>query len=183
MRRLTVYIILLLQFSFWSEPVAQEQLHFIQSEFFDSFSRWILVYDDEQEGTVELKWPTRNDWTQWTIDVGEYYGTVKQVALNNPNHWQSKINGAIIDFRTTYPGELRHWSVRHQSINYKLYLPHPNQPENWTLESKSEYFDMFTSVEGDPRDWSFELSPDNTIPMELQISTIALILSVTTPNF
>ena len=182
MRRLIIYIFLI-QFSFLSKSFAQEQLHFIQSEFFDSFSRWIIVFDDEQEGTIELKWPTRNDWTQWMIDVGDMYGTVKQVALNNPNHWQAKINGAIIDFRTTYPGELRHWTVRYAGVHYKLYLPHPNQVENWTLESSDAFFDMFTTVEGDPRDWTFELSADNTIPVELQISTIALILSVTTPNF
>ena len=181
MKNLSNYLILLC-FMLCGTVKSQHNLHFIESHYSDSFSQWIIHFDDEGQGDIELKWPTRNDWSQWLIDVGEYYGSIRQTRATDPNHWQAKINGQIIDFRTTYPGDLTHWTIRYEGIHYKLYLPYKNQVENWTLETKGDYFDIYTSFEGDPRDWSFEELEDNLIPTELKLASITLVISVSTPN-
>jgi hypothetical protein len=181
MKKTSIYLIFL-YLLLSNVLIAQQDLHFIESRYSDSFSQWLLHFDEDEQGTVELKWPTRNDWSQWSIDVGDYYGTLKQARAKDPNHWQAKINGFIIDFRTTYPGDLTQWTIRYADHHYKLYLPYKNQVENWTLESTQDFFDVFTSFEGDPRDWSFEESKDSQIPTELKLASTVLIISLSTPN-
>ena len=180
MNRFSVFLILLV---YSHIGLSQSTLQFIQSSYFDSFTEWILYFDDNQEGIIEVKWPNSNDWTQWSIDVGDYYGTQRQLSQQNPNHWQAKILGKIIDFRTTYPGDFTKWNVRYESDQYRLFMPYTNQVEDWTLEKGDSYFDVFTTIKGDPRDWSFEESEDNSIPMELKLSSVALIISISTPNY
>lgn len=183
MRFLTSYTIVLIALCIIQNVHGQTNLYFIESQYDDSFSQWTIHFDEEEYGQIGLRWPLKNDWTQWSIDVGDYYGTLKQQRLNDPNHWQAKINSGIIDFRATFPGDLKQWTIKFQGSQYKLYMPYTNVIESWTLETKDHYFDIFTSFEGDPRDWSFEESIDNTIPLELKLASITLVLAITTPDF
>jgi len=159
----------------------QELLHGYHSYYDDTYRDWVVLFDEEGEGTIELKWPLKNDWTQWRVSIGDYNGFVKQRWSNAPGQWEAKINGYIIDIKTIFPRDYTSWRLKMDDTVIDLKMVHNNSVENWTMESKEEYLDIFTARLGDPRDWIIDDQLEE-IPIEMKIAAMVLCIYQSCPK-
>lgn len=161
---------------------AQDALLGFYSVYSDSFREWIVPFDEEGEGEIRLKWPLKNDWTQWEISIGEYYGNVKQRWSNQADQWEAKINGQIIDIKTIYPRDRRSWRFKMNGQTADFKMIYNNSVENWSLEiNEQNYFEIYTVNLGDLRVWQIE-DQLQSIPIEMKIAAMVLCIYQSCPK-
>ncbi len=163
---------------------AQEVFSSFNTYYDDSFAEWEIYSEEEQLGTIEMKWKLKNDWSEWQVAIGDYYGTIKMKWDNNPNHWEVRINNEIIDVKTVYPRDYSEWRVSDGSNKLRLTSKYKNVYEEWSVDHKQHGFmDIFTNWEGDPRDWNINDGLEETIGTEIKIAMIFIAILHSSPKF
>jgi len=179
--RAIIYSILILVF-FQANSFAQSDMYAVGAYYDDTFAEWVVYYGEEETGTIRMKWPLKEDWTQWEVFVGETEGFVKQRWSNKPGHWEAKINDQVIDMRPVFPRDYSQWILKSQEENVRLHMVYSDTVENWSIETKDGYFDFYTTYLGDVRDWSIEDSLGDQLSTELKLAAITLILYHSCPK-
>ena len=87
-------------------------LNGIATKWSDTFSEWVLFVDidgEEVEGELRMRWPSRNDWTEWNYRLEEETGTIKLKWRDNPNEWELRGDNEVVTARTVYNNSFREW--------------------------------------------------------------------------
>jgi hypothetical protein len=121
-----------------------------------SFSEWILLNEDEESiGLLKRQWPNTDNWGEWSYEMEELNGRIKQKWADDPNIWELTSGQELYTARTTYPGVYSSWEIEGTGKKKATFFtPYPNTPIKWELKkSKLGSFQMEIRSEGDFRDW------------------------------
>ena len=154
----------------------------IATQWSDSFAEWtIFTEEEDQEGELEMRWKTQNDWTDWQYRLGEETGRIKLKWKDNPNEWEIRGNNEIITARTLWNNQFREWRIRNGATQFTLRCKYGNVTDEWELRNSSKgNFVIYTNWEGDPREWIIvdELDESVSLPTKMAITFIAIMHSI-----
>lgn len=158
----------------------------IATEWDDSFVSWQIYLDEEdsEPGTLNLKWPLRQDWTEWEYNIGSLYGNIQQQWKNDPGRWLIDGNGERITARQLFKNDSRSWRITDNSISLTVRSKWGNNFNEWEIkESTYGSFKIFMDFEGDPRDWIIidDLSEEISLPMKMAI--VFVVMYSSTPRY
>jgi len=151
----------------------------------DSFAEWIIYGEYEgEEGEIVMKYPMREDWSQWNFSFGEINGTIQVKWKGDANLWELRGANEIVTIRTVWKDDWRQWEVKNGDVRIDVKSKWGNIFEEWTT-TNSQHGEMkiYTSWEGDLRDWVIEdhLKEEVSLPTKLALAFIPLFHS--TPKF
>ena len=169
---------------FWSSVDAQS-LAGLSTKWDDSFNEWIVYTTDaELVGEIVMRWPLRNDWSEWDYRIGELSGSIRIKWKDDPNLWELRGGSEIVTIRTVFQDDFRQWEVKTSGFTVDVKSKWANILEEWYVEgSRSGKFDMFTAWEGDLRDWVVEDQLDPAISIHVKLGLVFIPILYTTPKF
>ncbi len=148
----------------------------------DNLTEWKIYGEtEESDGTLEIKWPLNNDWTEWEFEIYHLDGDVMMPRNNVFEYWEMRNGSDLVTIRTQWPGDTRQWTVRYKGIKLNIATRYGNIADEWIVDSKQYgYWSMYTEYEGDPRDWIIEdeLDPEIDVIMKMALVHIALVSSI-----
>ena len=152
----------------------------IGTKWSDAFSEWVVFLDvegEEVEGELRMRWPSRNDWTEWDYRLGEQIGTIKLKWKNNLNEWELRGDNEIVSARTVWNNNFREWRISNNTNQLTLKSRYGNVIDEWEIRrSDHGYFKVFTNWESDPREWIIvdELDEKISLPMRMLMTFIVI---------
>jgi len=164
-----------------------------QSEFTGASARWddsareweifSFVGEDEYESENELrlKWPLKNDWTEWTFDYNNNFNYIKLKWPNDPGHWELRTeDGAVVSIKTKWRNDFTEWVIEMEDLKINWISEYRANMSSWYFESDElGYLNMYTAFRGDPRDWLIE---DHALEMPDEIKMAAIFISIYLTN-
>lgn len=159
-----------------------QRIYGVSTEWNDSFREWIIYGEDEdQDGTLDMRWPLRNDWTEWDWDFADIRGEFYMRRPTDPEAWEGSGDGVIVEGRTIWPGDRGKWVIVSGELRIEIRTRYTNIADEWIVDDrKYGKLRMYTDWEGDPRDWIIEdeLSEDVHVVVKLFMIHIALMQSI-----
>ncbi|NND33893.1 MAG: hypothetical protein HKN76_14990 [Saprospiraceae bacterium] len=149
----------------------------------DSFSEW-LIYEENQEGEITMKWPLKGDWSSWNFRLGELSGTIQVKWKGDANLWELRADNEIVTIRTIWKDDWRQWEVANGDIKLDVKSKWGNIFEEWlAVDDRYGSMKIYTSWEGDLRDWVVEdmFDPEVSLPTKIAMAFIPVFYS--TPKF
>ena len=155
----------------------------------DTFREWTIIaesFDErengwyDQEGTINLSFANRNDWTSWQIELDDVDVECRLKWTNNPNLWVIHTADDLISIRTVWKDDFRKWKITSGSHTISIQSRYANLTDEWVLDSRTiGEWKMYTDREGDPRAWIIEDELDESVDIyhKLAMSFIVLIHS------
>ena len=147
----------------------------------DSFVEWALFAetDDEEEieGELQLRWLSQNDWTEWTYEIGDETGTIKQTFKNRTGQWDIRGFGETITARTCWNNDFSEWRVTDNTTAFIFKSRWRNNINEWYLNGETHgNFAIRTASDNDPRDWQIydDLDEEISLPMKMAMVFIAI---------
>ena len=182
-KRSPVFATLLFLFSY--QILVSQSTFLAASAFYDdSFRNWEVItldsLDNEHIEVLELKWPLKNDWTEWKWDTAEQLTYLEQTYRNNDSRWTYRFYDSPITMQAKWRNDPRIWTITHGElkVNWKTAY---NLPDQWIYEDKAfGYFEVITTYENDVRDW--EIIDESSLPDEVKRSMIFISLYVASPR-
>jgi len=157
-----------------------QELYAINTAWDDSFVEWTFITADEQVGSFNQRWSSQEDWTEWVFSFDDLRGTLKMKWLDNPNHWELRFGGDVVNISTKWRNDFTEWRISKGSLKMTIRSRYTNNLDEWLLVG-DQYgnFSMKTEWENDPRDWNIydELSHDISMDMKLAMCFISIISS------
>ncbi len=147
--------LLLICLIFWQSSRAQivESFH---SEWDDRFSEWnIAIFDEEEQGSLSLKWRLRNDWTSWNFELLERTGQIQLKWSDDPNLWELICDGKLVTARTKRRNDFSEWRLSDGEQQLTFWSRFRNDISEWEIRDPERFGDyrIFMEWESDPRDW------------------------------
>ncbi|MDX1683640.1 MAG: hypothetical protein R3275_00305 [Saprospiraceae bacterium] len=178
---------LLFLFISWSLS-AQNQwdsLSVIATKWGDSFVEWEIFADVEEEdnaGTLDMRWIGQNDWTAWDFRIGDRVGEITTQWREKFDEWQLHSEGKTVMMRTRWPRDYSEWRISDGENTYILSVVNPGIPEEWELKYHDDKtFQVYTEFEGDLRSWLIYQSGEKLEP-STQMAMIFAVLISTVPK-
>ena len=129
----------------------------LHSEYDDSFREWEIILEQDSteiEGTLELSWGIKNDFTQWQYRVGDLYGEINQKFNNNAGLWELRSEGKVVTMRQVWPGDKSEWKISYDGRTFVFRTSHPSRYDEWSFgDDKMGELILYTDIAMDPRDW------------------------------
>jgi len=181
-----VHLVTLLFCCSWTLSPGQSFYIGFSSNWDDSFREWSIysidTTDNEQEELLKLKWPFKEDWTEWVIEEYELNDNIRQKWPNNPNRWEYRSIDNIIDIQPFYRNNLTEWLIKYDDYQITWKSEYKNDLNLWFLNHKElGYFELITSYENDPRDWEIiDEAPD--LPDDIKQAIIFITIWSTCPR-
>jgi hypothetical protein len=176
--RLFSFLLLL----FYVSDVNAQIITQISTVWDDKIDEWTIYTDNEDvEGLLELRWPLKNDLSEWQYEVGEDSGIIKQTWKGNPNSWEIiPATGPRIIAKTVWKNDFTEWKIEYGNSIFRLKSKYRNIPFEWNIKkSREEEFLIYMYEEGDPRDWIIEdYIEDGNNNLAMAISFIAIYTSL-----
>ena len=158
----------------------------IATRWSDDFSEWLLFPENEEdeEGTLNMRWQSRRDWTVWDYRLGDWSGSIKLKWKNNPNEWEIRGNNEIVTARTLWNNNFLEWRIKDNSgKQYTLKSRYGNIIDDWELrDSNMGEFRMYTNYERDPRDWVIIDDLDESVSLTTKIAMIFIVVYHSSPK-
>ena len=150
----------------------------------DSFGEWEVQTDHEDiNGSLQLRWAYRNDWTQWDFRLGDTTATIRKKWKDDPGLWEISALGKTVTARTTWRGDFRSWRLDDGKHSFTWKSRYSNILEEWELrESSSGSFSVYTYYKGDPRDWVVMDELDQDVSFAMRLAMIFLTIYHSTPK-
>ena len=154
----------------------------VSSRWSDSFVEWDIfsantVADDEEAteeayGELKLRWLNlRDDFSEWTYELGGQRGTIRQKWKNDPTQWELRTyEGDVITMKAPWANDVSEWRVTDNTLSLTLKSRWTNQFDEWLVEdARRGKFYLYTLRSGDPRDWAIEdnLNEEISEPMKM----------------
>jgi len=150
----------------------------VGTRYVDSFREWnIATEDDDVTGEMSMRWIFRDDWTEWDVQVGDLHATIEQKWKDDPNLWEIRCDGVVVNAKTTWPGEFHRWKLTDGKHHFNWGTKYFNQRDEWfTDNKKADYFQTYMYWEGDPREWVVvdELPDDVSTAMKIAMIFLAV---------
>lgn len=161
-----------------------QSLFGVSSKWDDSFREWaIFTEDEEQEGELMMRWPFREDWTEWEYQLEDFGGDIRQQWKNDPSKWQISGDGERITARRLWANSNREWRITNNSTSLTLRSKYGNDFGSWQIREETYgKFEMFTDIEGDPRDWVIVDEMDEEISLAFKMAIVFIVLHHSTPR-
>ena len=169
------------------QAFGQSQFYAISSSYDDSAREWSIYYvdneGDEERATLYLKWPFRNDWTEWSLDLGPNLYSIRQMYNLLPVQWTLSGPDSSISIRQKWRGDNNIWVISYGDKKIIWRTDVTNNFDVWYMQlSEEEYFDMWTVYPGDSRDWDIE-DKTATLPIEVKVAAIFTTVYLTSPKY
>jgi len=150
----------------------------------DSFRSWeIYTVDSTDIGYTELldlKWPLRNDWTEWKWETEEEVTYLQQTYRNNDSQWSHRVYLNPITMKAKWRNDPRIWTISYGDEKF-IWKTAYNLTDQWVYDDKDYgYFEIITTYENDARDW--EILDQSSLPNEVKRSMIFISLYVASPR-
>ncbi|WP_235297869.1 hypothetical protein [Portibacter marinus] len=166
------YVFLLFLYSVSLEAQSLFGLH---TQWDDDIKQWdISLNEGELEGSIEMTWRMRNDFTEWNYKIGDRRGNIQQKWDNNANVWELKSVDRIVTVSTVWSGDFTSWRVNDGSHTIKIERPYLSaDPIEWRIiaDDKDSFF-WYNEYEYDIRDWVIEDYLDETYSLELKLAAV-----------
>ena len=163
---------------------AQHQVIGLGTRWNDSFREWIVQTENEDvNGTLELRWAFRDEWTEWDFRLGDTIASIQQKWKDDPGLWEVRSLGVTVTARSTWPGNFRSWRLTSGNYSITWQSRYANILEEWELrDDRLGNFEVHTYYERDPRDWVVvdELDPD--VPFAMRLAMIFIAVYHSTPK-
>ena len=172
-------------FFFHNFLIAQTYLNGLSARWDDSFVEWeVYALDNEEEieGELRLKWPFRNNWSEWVLDLGDQYLTIRLRYKNVSDHWEIRGAEHIVVMKPIWLNDITQWRISVGGKKFKWRTQYPNDLNYWYFEDNHHgYAELYTVYRDDPRDWEFN---DQTIdiPLEATIAMVFIGMYYSTPK-
>lgn len=164
---------------------AQEIIGF-SSVFDDSFREWKVITADEDDFDGELALTfggVDNTFDDWTYDVGEYSGSIRQKFKGDDRLWVLDADGRTISIERVWPGDNREWTIRDGRLRKTIRTRYGNSGDEWRLsDDKDGYFDIYTLYQGDARDWEISTTLSNEYDEHFIMALSFIVLYASTPK-
>jgi hypothetical protein len=169
----TVFILL-----FVRENVQTQDLYSIHSRWSDDFSEWLIFTENsEYEWYMGLKWPLKQDLTEWEYEVEGNYGVIKLKWRNDPNLWEIRGDSDLIIARTIWKNDFSEWRITSGDFRITLKSTWKNTISEWSIkEKKYGGFVMKTEYTNDPRDWQIYDDLDPDVPLDIKMAIVFLVV-------
>ena len=156
----------------------------IGTRYNNSFREWIIYTDDEEvEGSLRMRWSFQDDWTSWDFDIGDVHGTIDQKWEDDPDLWEIKCNGVIVNARTAWRGEFYRWKLSDGNHQFNWFPHHYREPDEWvTEENKTGFYQIYTYYEGDAREWVIKDELPEDVSLAMRMAMVFLALHFSTPR-
>lgn len=167
--------------------LAQSEFYAINAKYDDSAAEWYVytlnAEGDDIESEIRLKWPFKNDWTEWSIIHNDAYHNIKLKYKNSPDHWEMRTeDGRIITLKTKWTNDFTEWIVSDDELKLKWVSEYRNNMSSWYFEHETlGYMNMLTFNVGDARDWILE-DMSETVNDEMKMAMIFITTYLTNPK-
>lgn len=157
----------------------------VHSVYDDSAREWLMYsYDslDNFESHMTIKWPFRNDWTEWTVDHRNAYYHIRMRSSRNPVQWEITGDNYRVSIRQKWLNDPSQWVLSYSNKHLMWRTEYPSDLEYWFFElSENNFFEMWTEIQGDLRDWAINDKAAN-VPDEVKIAAIFITVYLTSPK-
>jgi hypothetical protein len=178
-----IFVLLFISFITMSSLMAQTPIG-IGTRYSNSFREWIITTDDEDvEGELRMRWTFQDDWTSWDFELGDAHGTIDQKWEGEPDLWEIKCNGVIVNARTAWKGEFYRWKLSDGTHQFNWQPKFRTSPDEWETEDNKEGFlQMYTYYDGDAREWVIKDELPKDVSVAMRMALIFLALHFSTPR-
>lgn len=172
------FFLFILSFFLSTHLISQIELVGFSTVWDDHYSEWeIYAFKGEEEvlGSLNRKWPFKNNWKEWSIELDGYNYTVRQKYPNQNDFWELKGNGKIVEMNTVWRSDINTWRIKFGSEVYRFQTEYPNDLNYWYHEEKDVgYVEIVTVYKNDPRDWDlFDIHPDLELEVKLSMAFLS----------
>ena len=156
----------------------------IGTRYNNTFREWIITTDStDVEGELRMRWTFQDDWTAWDFELGDEHGTIDQKWEGEPDLWEIKCNGVIVNARTAWKGEFYRWKLSDGTHQYNWEPKYRSEPDEWLTEDNGKgYLQMYTYYEGDAREWVIKDELPKDVSTAMRMALIFLALHFSTPR-
>lgn len=169
---------------FRGSTTAQSQYLGVSATYDDSFSEWVIYSIHEEEETedlLRLKWPLRNDWSQWLLETEDDFISIQQTWTNRSNAWQLRHADGLVTMQMKWRNDPTEWRISYGDYNITWKSEYKNEVGLWILDHKDHgYFEMYNEFENDPRDWL--VVDESILPDPIKQALLFIVLEVCTPK-
>ncbi len=177
MRKLVFFILFLA-----NVPIQAQVLTGISTKWSDSFREWV-IYSEDEEGELRMRWMLDNDWSEWEYRIGEETGTIKVKWRDTPNEWELRGGSEIVIMRTRWTNDPREWRIENRQ-NFIIKSRYGNIRDEWQIEDdRYGNFEMITSWEGDPRDWAITDELDESVSIHTKMALVFTVIFNSVPKW
>ncbi|NNF22936.1 MAG: hypothetical protein HKN67_13435 [Saprospiraceae bacterium] len=174
-----------LYISFLNILVAQTYLTGVSTKWDDAFFEWqVYAFENEEEteGELRLKWPFKNDWTEWVLDIEDQYFTIRLRYRNVLDHWEIRGGDVLVEMKPIWLNDYTQWRISYNGERIKWKTQYPNDLNYWFYEDDANGFaEFYTIYRNDPRDWEFNDQTEN-IPFEVKLAMAFISIYYSTPK-
>ncbi len=156
----------------------------IGTRYDDSFREWVISTDDDDtRGEMRMRWAFRNDWTEWDVRIGDVSATIERKWKDDPDLWEIRCEGEVVNARTTWSGEFNRWKLSDGQHQINWGTKYFNMRDEWTSGgSGNDVFKVYTYWDGDPREWVIEDGLPQDVSMAMKVAMVFLALHFSTPR-
>lgn len=186
-----LFILLILSIAHFQDVVAQYVFE-AYTTYNDSFREWEFSADFfdnqrnewyEESGTISQIFSSRNDWSEWRIEIDDLSVECRLKWRDNPNHWVMYTPDDLITMRTVWRNDMRKWKIVSNSQTITIETKYRNIMDSWSFRSKSNgQWNMYMDREGDPRYWIIEDDLDSSIDIYHKLAMTFIVLHHSSPK-
>ena len=151
--------------------LAQPYLTGLSATWSDEFHEWTLYGEEEdQEGTLQLRFPARRSYTDWTYQLADQQGRIQPKWPDRRDEWELRSGATIVTARALWRNDPREWRVSDGTYTLTFRTRYGNRWDEWELrDNRLGDFRIYTDYENDPRDWTIEDGLAEELPFGLRI--------------
>ena len=182
--RLKLFLILGIASLFFHSSIEAQEIIGIGTRYNDSFRQWVITTaDDELKGELLMRWDFRDDWSEWDLQIGELTASIEQKWKDDPNLWEIRCEGVVVNAKTVWPGEFNRCKLTDGQHQFNWGTEFFNLRDHWQSNNGGrESMDVYTYWEGDPREWVVEDNLPDDVSMAMKIAMVFLALHYSTPR-
>jgi hypothetical protein len=179
-----------------SHLLAAQNISTVSARWSDSFVEWDIFtpaaaaeqdeeMQEEQYGELKLRWLNiREDFSEWTYELGGQRGTIRQKWKNDPTQWELRTyTGDIITMKAPWSNDRTEWRVTDNSLSLTLKSRWANQFDEWLVDDpRRGTFYLYTLHTGDPRDWAVEDKLNEEISEPMKMALVFLVIFQCSPK-
>ena len=154
------------------QSVDAQTIESFHSEWDDRFSEWnIAFFDEEDAGSMSLKWRLRDDWTGWNFELLEKSGQIRLKWSDDPNLWELICEGQVVTARSKRRNDFLERRVSDGNHQLTFWSRFRNDMSEWELRDTMTFgdFRIYMEWQGDPRDWIVIDETNGALSQEIRL--------------
>jgi hypothetical protein len=156
----------------------------VSSVWSDSFREWsFLTPDEDRSGRLYMRWPSRDDWSQWDFRLRDTTAEFVLKWKDDPNLWEVRCLGTTVTARTMWTGDFSQWRLSDGTHSIVWKSKYGNVRDEWIVRSEEQgFFSVYAYWQGDPREWVVYDELNEEVSYAMRLTMIFLTLIHSTPR-